>query len=151
MDKSQWLSSAEPGPMIAYLEGAGCYLEFESFYTNCFDRVRAELKTRAIIEAAYDISSDVDELVENARAAIEKMCRRLTSPRIGDEERAGLERELRFSRLVLAREFHDFGEANRHLSSYLIEVADDPKLEAITQADFLRSAYEFPFKSREEE
>jgi hypothetical protein len=112
---------------------------------NCFDRIRHEFRTREIIDTVYDSGADVDDLTDAAQAALVRLGEQLLACKHGSPRWAKLEREIRFSNAVLARDYHDFGEANRYLSGYLIEIADDPVAESKTQADFLRSTYRFPF------
>lgn len=131
--------------MLNYLETAGCYLEFEPFFMNCFDRIRHEFHTPQIADTVFNMEVDVDELTDAANAEIENMTERLSVLDQNSDEWSTLNREIIYSRAVLAREYHDFGEANRFLSSYLIEIADDPKAESEIQAEFLRKNFRFPY------
>lgn len=151
MDETLWRTSTDPRPMITYLEDAGCYLEFEPFFMDCFDRIRHEFHTQAIIDTVYEFSADVDELTNAAKVAIDGLTKHLSSAKPGSKRWAALDREIRFSKAVLARDYQDFGEANRFLSAYLIEIADDPAAESRIQADKLRSTYEFPFVAEPDE
>ncbi len=151
MTETQWRASADPRPMIVYLEHAGCYLEFEPFFMNCFDRIRHEFHTREIVDTVYSSSLDVDDLTDAAQTALDRLGKQLLACKPDSERWSTLDRELRFSKSVLARDYHDFGEANRFLSAYLIEIADDPTAERKLQADFLRFTYEFPFVRKSDE
>lgn len=150
-DAEWWTTSTDSLAMVKYLEDAGCYLEFEAFFMNCFDRIRHEFHSRTIVDAVYSPSAAVDELIDAAATVINAMTERLTSLDERTKEWQNLNREIVYSKSVLAREYHDFGEANRFLSAYLIEIADDPVSESRTQAEFLRSNYTFPFVPSEEE
>lgn len=151
MNAKKWAECDDPAVMVRYLENAGCYLEFEPFFMDCFERIRHELRTPEVLKAPFTFGVDVDELTDDAQRAIDVMIERLDSLDEGSSEWESLQREIRFSKAVLAREYHDFGEANRFLSAYLIEIADDPALESRTQAEFLRSNYGFPFVSKDED
>ena len=137
--------------MVTYLEHAGCYFEFEAFFMNCFNRIRHEFHTRAVRETIYATGVDVDELTDAAQEAIDELSQKLTAAKPGGLKWNKLEREIRFAKAVLVRDYHDFGEANRRLSAYLLDIADDPAAEAETQADFLRANYPFPFVPEREE
>ena len=151
MDAKRWASSREPSEMIRYLENAGCYLEFETFFMDCFQRIRHELHTPAVLKTPFTFGVDVDELTDAAQASIQSMLERLSELDQNTPGWTSLNREIAYSKAVLARDYHDFGEANRFLSAYLIDIADDPTAESQTQSDFLRSTYEFPFVPRDED
>ena len=145
LNEEGWSTCKDPSLMVGYLEDAGCYLEFEPFFMNCFERIRHELLTPAVLNTPFTFGVEVDELTDAARMAIDAMLEGLSSLEEGGKEWTKLSREMRFSKAVLAREYHDFGEANRFLSAYMIEIADDPTVESQTQVNFLRSTYQFPF------
>ena len=150
MNAERWANSVDPLEMIRYLEDAGCYLDLEPFFMDCFNRIRHELVHPNVLAAPFTFGVDVDELTDAAQAAINEMTRRLNELDKNSKEWERLAREIRFSKAVLARDYQDFGEANRFLSSYLIEISDDPSYESKTQADFLRANYDFPFVPRGE-
>ncbi|MCA9140176.1 MAG: hypothetical protein KDB00_25565 [Planctomycetales bacterium] len=151
MDAKRWATSVDPLEMVCYLEDAGCYLEFEAFFMDCFNRIRHELVHPDVLATPFTFGVDVDELTDAAQAAIDDMNRHLTELDEDSKEWKKLDREIRYSKTVLARDYHDFGEANRFLSAYLIEISDDALSESRIQADFLRSNYDFPFVPRGEE
>ncbi len=146
-----WASSVDPTEMLRHLEDAGCYLEFEPFFMDCFERIRHELHTPAVLDTPFTFGVNVDELTDAAQAAIDKMIARLTTLDERNVEWKRLDREIRFSKAVLARDYHDFGEANHFLSAYLVEISDDAVAESKIQSDFLRSAYDFPFVPQDDE
>ena len=151
LDSDWWATTIDALAMVNYLEDAGCYLKFEPFFMNCFDRIRHEFHSPTIVDTVYNFGVDVDELTDAATEEIESMIERLSSLDDNMDEWQALNREIMYSRAVLAREYHDFGEANRFLSEYLFGIADDPESEAQIQAEFLRANYEFPYVPPEEE
>ena len=151
MNAEAWDNCIVPIEMITYLEDSGCYLEFKAFFMNCFDRIRHEFHSVKIADTIYALNIDVDELTDAASEEIETMTAKLSSLDEKTEEWKALNREIIYSRAVLARDYHDFGEANRFLSSYLIEIADDPDSESRIQVEFLRTNYSFPFIPPEDE
>jgi hypothetical protein len=148
--EEEWQSSHDPGPMIEYVEDEGCYLEFEDFFMACFDGIRGEIHAREVLDVVYSPIGEVDELLHDARITLETLSEHMLGLEQNDAKWHALARELRFSNAVFAREYQDFGEANRYLSEYLIEIADDPDEEARTQADLLRTVFAYPFVSVDE-
>lgn len=150
LDSEWWATTTDAFVMVNYLEDAGCYLEFEAFFMNCFDRIRHEFQSPTIVNTVYTFGVDVDELTDAAANEISAMADRLSTLAEQTDEWQRLHREIVYSKSVLAREYHDFGEANRFVSKYLIEIADNAESESRAQADFLRANYEFPFVPRDE-
>lgn len=145
MNAQSWSDSTDPLAMIGYLEAAGCYLEFEPFFTNCFERIRHEILNPTVWAVVRATGVDIEEQLQVARTAINEMCERLLMMDETSENWAKLNREIIYSKSVFARDYQDFGEANRFLSGYLIEIAGDQMVESRLQADCLRDTFEFPF------
>jgi hypothetical protein len=151
MTEAEWQSSSDPAAMIDWLSQQGYVAALWQFATDCCRRVWDDLPSdvfrRVVVHAETVGAHDIDDVLGDARQALEKLERRFH--KVDDEEeQARLSRRIGYGRLVFAFDDQDSAGVAGSISNDLLEWAEDPETEQRTQADLLRTIVPDPSQSQ---